>query len=168
MNILAKALIFCGFSGLFSPVWSVDLTMTGDPILTVSGKIHGQDTAKKIQFDLAALEAMGQTEFQTTTIWTDGVLTFVGVSLDVLVDRFDVQGGTILASAINDYVVQIPVSDAVPDGPILAYRVNGKEMSVRDKGPLWLVYPYDTHAKYRTEVVYSRSIWQLDRLEFAD
>jgi hypothetical protein len=40
-------------------------------------------------------------------------------------------------------------------------------MSVRDKGPLWLVYPYDSAAKYQSEVVFSRSIWQLNRLEIA-
>jgi hypothetical protein len=37
-------------------------------------------------------------------------------------------------------------------------------MSVRDKGPLWVIYPYDSD-DYRSEVIYSRSIWQLDRLE---
>jgi len=37
-------------------------------------------------------------------------------------------------------------------------------MSVREKGPLWVIYPYDSDAKFRTEVIYSRSIWQLDRL----
>lgn len=169
MNALFKAVFLCGFIGSYGPAWSVEpTTSTGAPILTVSGKINGQDSAEKVEFDLADLEAMGMTEVQTTTIWTDGVLTFVGVSLDVLVDRFEVESGTILASAINDYVVQIPVSDAVPNGPIIAYRVNGKEMSVRDKGPLWIVYPYDSNANYRTEVIYSRSIWQLDRLEFVD
>jgi hypothetical protein len=43
--------------------------------------------------------------------------------------------------------------------------MDGKTMSVRDKGPLWIIYPYDSSADYRTEVVYSRSIWQLDRIE---
>ncbi|MDP5360810.1 MAG: oxidoreductase, partial [Paracoccaceae bacterium] len=33
------------------------------------------------------------------------------------------------------------------------------------KGPLWVVYPYDMSADYRSEVIYYRSIWQLDRIE---
>ena len=65
----------------------------------------------------------------------------------------------------HDYAVEIPVSDSVEDGPILAYELNGAPMSVRDKGPLWLVYPYDQNPEYRSEVIYSRSIWQLDRIE---
>ena len=50
-------------------------------------------------------------------------------------------------------------------GPIIAYMMNGEEMSVRNKGPLWLVYPYDLNHEYRSEVIYSRSIWQLDRID---
>ncbi|MFM7446066.1 MAG: oxidoreductase, partial [Tabrizicola sp.] len=57
------------------------------------------------------------------------------------------------------------VSDAVEGGPILAYLQNGEPMSVREKGPLWVVYPYDLKAEYQTEVTFSRSIWQLVRLD---
>jgi hypothetical protein len=90
---------------------------------------------------------------------------FEGVSLDVITDLLGVEEGTLLATAINDYTVEIPVADAVPGGPIIAYLMDGEEMSVREKGPLWVVYPYDSNADYRSEVVYSRSIWQLDRIE---
>ncbi|RYH00523.1 oxidoreductase, partial [Salipiger sp. IMCC34102] len=79
----------------------------------------------------------------------------------------EVDGGTLLATAINDYTVEIPVSDAVEGGPIIAYQMDGAEMQVRDKGPLWIVYPYDDTPEYRSEVIYSRSIWQLDRIEVA-
>ena len=74
------------------------------------------------------------------------------------------EDGTITATAINDYAVEIPMSDAVEGGPIIAYHTNGEEMSRRDKGPLWVVYPYDSDIAYQTELVYSRSIWQLDRI----
>ena len=50
---------------------------------------------------------------------------------------------------------------------LLAFERNGKPMSVREKGPLWIVYPYDSDAKFQSEVYYSRSIWQLDRLAVA-
>ena len=38
-------------------------------------------------------------------------------------------------------------------------------MTLRDKGPLWLVYPYDADTAYQSEVIYARSVWQLDRIE---
>ena len=65
---------------------------------------------------------------------------------------------------INDYAVEIPSDDWVEGGPIVAYLNNDEPMSVREKGPLWVVYPYDSDAAYQTEVTYSRSIWQLDRI----
>jgi len=116
-------------------------------------------------YDRAALEALGETEFTTTTIWTEGPQTFTGVPLNVLLADAGIATGTLSARAINDYAVEIPVDEALEDGPIVAYTRNGAPMSVRDKGPLWLVYPYDSDPAFQTEVVFSRSIWQLDRLE---
>ncbi|MDG1801521.1 MAG: molybdopterin-dependent oxidoreductase, partial [Paracoccaceae bacterium] len=93
---------------------------------------------------------------------------FKGVSLVTLVTLIGADDGELLATAINDYTVSIPISDAIEGGPIIAYMLNDQEMSVRDKGPLWLIYPYDSSPDYRTEVVYSRSIWQLDRIELVE
>ncbi|MGB5864863.1 MAG: oxidoreductase [Sulfitobacter sp.] len=120
---------------------------------------------KTQSFDRAALEALGLETIETSTIWTEGVQTFEGVSLAVLAAEIGAEEGKLLATAINDYTVEVPLLDAVENGPIIAMRLNGEEMSVRDKGPLWIIYPYDADADYRTEVIYSRSIWQLDRIE---
>ena len=131
----------------------------GDTILSLT---HNGQTQT---FDRAALQALGTTTIETTTIWTEGTQVFEGISLARLAQEIEVQDGTLLATAINDYTVEIPLSDAVENGPILAMSMNGAAMSVRDKGPLWVVYPYDADADYRSEVIYSRSIWQLDRIE---
>lgn len=140
-------------------------TPNRDVILTVTGAVQSLDEAQKLEFDLDALSALGFETVETTTIWTDGVQTFEGVSLKTLMDTLGLEDGTLLATAINDYTVEVPVSDAVENGPIIAVRLNGETMSVRDKGPLWIIYPYDSSPDYRTEVIYSRSIWQLDRIE---
>lgn len=137
-------------------------------VLTVTGAITTTNVDDTAQFDVAMLSQIDATMIETTTIWTDGEQTFEGVSLDVLLERLGVSEGTILATAINDYTVEIPVSDAVPGGPIIAYHMNGNPMSVRDKGPLWVVYPYDSSTDYQSEVIYARSIWQLDRLEIVE
>jgi hypothetical protein len=130
-------------------------------LLTVSG------LGDPVTYDREALEALGAESFETSTIWTQGTQTFTGVSLVKLLGNFEVDKGQFSATAINDYAVAIPVSDAVEGGPIIAYEMNGAPMSVRDKGPLWLVYPYDANPDYRSEVIYSRSIWQLDRIDIA-
>ena len=134
----------------------------GDVLLTLTG--HGEPR----EYDRAALVAMDATSFTTTTIWTEGEQQFIGVSLKAFVDEAGITEGTLQARAINDYAVEIPVSDAVEGGPIIAYSLNGAAMSVRDKGPLWVVYPYDLNPDYQSEVTYSRSVWQLDRIELLD
>lgn len=136
--------------------------MAEELVLTVS------HNGEKTSFAVSELEEIGIEEFETTTIWTEGVQTFTGVSLAAFLNEFGVTEGTIKATAINDYAVEIPVEDAVEGGPIIAYRRNGETMSVRDKGPLWIVYPYDADPAYQTEVIYSRSIWQLDRVELIE
>lgn len=141
---------------------------TGDVVLTVSGTVDKINTGGAAQFDLEMLEALEKTTIETTTIWTEGRQTFEGVSLAALVVELGITGGILRATAINDYTVEVPLTDAVEGGPIVAYRLNGQTMSVRDKGPLWIVYPYDEQAEYRTEVIYSRSIWQLERIEAID
>jgi hypothetical protein len=136
----------------------------GAVILTVSGKIDATNAGDVAQFDLAMLQALPPTEITTETIWTPSEHVFTGVSLDVFLDHIGAEGGTLQAQAINDYTVEIPVSDAVPGGPIIAYAMDGAPMSRRDKGPLWIIYPYSSGPEYQTEVIYTRSIWQLDRL----
>ena len=139
-----------------------------DVVLTASGELDVTNVDNTAQFDMDMLMALDSTIIETSTIWTDGVQEFEGVELHVLLERLGVTSGTILATAINDYTIEIPVEDAVVDGPMIAYKLNQEFMSVRDKGPLWVVYPYDDNTDYRSEVTYSRSIWQLDRIEFVE
>ncbi|WP_028954908.1 oxidoreductase [Sulfitobacter sp. 20_GPM-1509m] len=151
------------------PLFAQDLAAPeGDVILTVSGQIATTNVDNTAQFDLDMLEELDATTFETSTIWSEGTHTFQGVSLKVLADRLGITGETLRATAINDYAVDIPLTDAVEGGPIVAYKMDDATMSVRDKGPLWIVYPYDSDAAYRSEVIYSRSIWQLDRIEALD
>jgi hypothetical protein len=69
------------------------------------------------------------------------------------------------AIALNDYRVEFPVDDALRGDVIVAYELDDKPMLVRDKGPLVLMFPFDTRPELRTAVNYSRAAWQLKALE---
>lgn len=127
--------------------------------------VTGPDGARS--YDLAALEALETVQFATATIWTEGTPEFTGVPLMTLLEDAGIAEGTVMATAINDYAVQIPVDEITAEYPVVAYRVDGQTMSVRDKGPLWVVYPYDANPDLQSEIAYSRSIWQLDRIAVA-
>ncbi|MAC78790.1 MAG: oxidoreductase [Rhodobacteraceae bacterium] len=141
---------------------------TGEVVLTISGAISNTNVDDTAQFDMDMLKAMDVETFETSTMWTEGVQTFTGVSLHALLEAVGADDVTIHATAINDYAVDIPPGDWKNEGPILAYERNGALMTIRNKGPLWIVYPFDSDARFRAEVIYSRSIWQLDRIIVGD
>lgn len=159
---LVKVLIvlMCSFAPALGGAQSLQ-SPTGPVVLTVRGDINAFNTEDSAEFDLRMLQNIGVAEIETSTVWTEGVNQFEGVELYDLMLFLGVQTGTILASAIDYYEVEIPVSDAIPNGPIVAYRMNGEEMSIRDKGPLWIMYPFDTRSEYATTEYFGRSIWQL-------
>ncbi|MCH2069116.1 molybdopterin-dependent oxidoreductase [Shimia sp.] len=136
-----------------------------DTLLTVSGDVSATDAGLTWQFEESDLRALPKVQFETDTIWTEGTQVFEGVSLSALLTHVGASDGNLLATAANDYTVSIPTSDAVENGPIIAYLRNGEKMTLRDKGPLWIVYPFAGNDAYKTEEYYSRSIWQLDRIE---
>ena len=138
---------------------------SGPVVLTVTGQIATRNTDDAAVFDLAMLEAMGAETIRTSTIWTTGVQEFTGVPLHRLLERLGVTEGRLIARAINDYAAELPMTDAVPGGAMIAFHRNGSPMSVREKGPLWIVYPYDAQESYRSETHFARSVWQLEQID---
>ncbi|WP_348539427.1 molybdopterin-dependent oxidoreductase [Shimia sp. R9_1] len=136
-----------------------------ETILAVYGDVATSSDGGAWSFSAEDLRTLPSESFQTETIWTEGEQTFVGVPLHSLLEHVGASNGKLIAIAANDYAVSIPTSDAVPNGPIVAYLRNGEEMSLRDKGPLWIVYPFAGNAAYKSEEYYSRSIWQLSQIE---
>ena len=162
-NILCVAILSI-FSGLTAFADEVPRPV-GDIILRLSGEITNTNTDDgRLELDLAMLQEMPVTTFKTNTIWLEKAVEFTGVNLKEILDYAGASGTLIHAITLNDYKVDIPAGMGDVDAPMVAYHIDGEIMSVREKGPLWVVYPYDQDAKYRTEVIYSRSIWQLDRL----
>ena len=76
----------------------------------------------------------------------------------------EVGGQRLIAVALNDYRCEIPAEDARQFDVVLARLQDGEPMRVRDKGPLFIVYPYDTDARLRSDRYYARSAWQLRSL----
>ncbi len=129
-----------------------------------NGNVTGQETAVAI-FDRPMLEDLGRHRIETSTDWTDGVQLFEGPLMRDLLDRIGASGTTITATAANDYSVEIPVSDFLRYPVILAFEMNGKRLTLRDKGPIWIVYPRDDHPELNDPLINGRWIWQLKHIE---
>lgn len=137
---------------------------TGPIILTVEGAITHTNQGDKAVFDRQMLESLGMQELQTKTPWTDGVPVFEGPLGSALLDAVGAQGQTMIFTALNDYSATVPVDDFRTYPVILAMKMDGKYLRVRDKGPLFIVYPFDTDATLNSEVIHNRSVWQIKGL----
>lgn len=134
----------------------------GRVILRVSGLIEGDERA----FDLVALEALGRQPLRTRTIWTGAaILDFQGVPLSLLLRAVGARGQRLRATALNDYAIDLPVEDADRHGAFLATRQDGQPIRVRDRGPVWLVYPWSDRPELDTPRFRDRAIWQLRHID---
>ena len=134
------------------------------PILTISGKVIASDAEAGLTFGRSDLEAMGTVSFETNTPWYKQSVKFEGVRLDKLMQKVGASGQRVVALALNDYSTEIPIEDFAKYHPILAFKRDGEYMPVRDKGPLFIVYPYDSDPELKSQKFYSRSAWQVNRL----
>jgi hypothetical protein len=133
-----------------------------DVLLSVDSRGDGSSLK---QFTDADLMALPQVEFMTSTIWTAGVSTFSGPTLSSVLEAAGAVDGVLLMTAVNDYKVEVPRAIVEPNVPILANRIDGQPFGIRDKGPLWLMFPFDSDSRYQSEEVYSFSIWQLTQIK---
>ena len=39
---------------------------------------------------------------------------------------------------------------------------------MRDKGPLWIMFPFDAKPELKSELIYSQSVWQLRKMTILD
>ena len=129
----------------------------GQVVLTIDGAVAGGH----VDMTLEQIEALGLEKIETTTPWHEGKVDFEGVPLQRLLEKVGAKGADLVIVALNDYRTQVPVEDATKYGVILASRKDGQEMPVSDKGPLFVIYPFDKYPELRNEVYYSRSAWQV-------
>ncbi len=165
-NSLSKLIVLVALAVAFSsgPLAAFEQP-TGRVILEIGGKItHSNDGDGGAVFDREMLEELGLTEIVTDTPWTKGLVRFEGVLVRDLLKAVGATGTSIRAIAINDYAVNIPLEDFEKYPVILALKMNEQYMRVREKGPLWVIYPWHDNPDLRTEVYHSRSIWQLKHI----
>tara|TARA_R110002020_G_scaffold19053_39_gene66243 strand:+ start:3084 stop:3587 length:504 start_codon:yes stop_codon:yes gene_type:complete len=161
--LLASALI--ALAVLPHSVLAETLSVPGGPVvLTVSGSITNTNIEQTAQFDLAMLDALAQHTTVTETPWYDGEQTFSGPLAAALLQAVGAEGSVVTVTALNGYSAEIPLTDFLESPVIFASRLNGEVFSVRDKGPLFVVYPFDAKPDLYNEVYFGRSVWQVNAI----
>lgn len=133
-------------------------------ILVVEGQITRCNSGLEAQFDLAMLKALPKTVVKTQNPWEPGVATYEGVLLRDLLDFVDANGNDLSITALNDYRADLKLADTQSVDVILAYRRNGEYMPVRERGPLFVVFPFSETPALASEERYAQSVWQVSRI----
>ncbi|WP_322889788.1 MULTISPECIES: hypothetical protein [unclassified Yoonia] len=166
---MIKHLLFAILAMIASVAQAADLPAPqGDVILTVSGNITHTNGDGVARFDRAMLEDLQQATVTTATPWFDDVHNFSGPLGAAILDAVGAQGATLRVVALNDYAATVPAADLHDLGVVFATHLDTRPMSVREKGPLFLIYPFDDNPDLFDEVYFGRSVWQIARIEVLD
>jgi hypothetical protein len=161
---LPGLLALCAVGVPITSTCAEDSPPRGRVILTVTGAIAEANGSRRSEFDLAALERLGLSKLITWTPWTDGEVEFEGVLARRLMEAVGARGTDVAARALNDYEEEIPIEDFERYDVLLAMRMNGQLMRVRDKGPIWIVYPWSDNPELDDFATREKSVWQLNAL----
>jgi hypothetical protein len=131
-------------------------------------RVVGSD-GKIVTYSSHDLAKLPQHTLTTHTAWTSGSHEFAGVRLADLLKASGIEPKAkdyshVIASALNDYVIDIPFEDVAKYDVLVATSMDGRPLTVRDKGPYWLVYPRDQFEELRDPRFDNRWAWQLKEL----
>lgn len=153
--LFAGLVLMAGFALAPSQAMAADA-----PLLVVKGP----GPASAVTFSRDDLEQMGLVSVKTSTPWNEGVVDFEGVPIKDLLAQAGVSGTTATVTALNDYSVDIPVSDFAQFNVILATRRDGAHMPVDDQGPFFVIYPFDSHPVLQAQPYHGRAVWQVKEI----
>ncbi|WP_227819983.1 hypothetical protein [Marinobacterium aestuarii] len=134
---------------------------SGPVILTLEGALSNTNGNGVARFDREMLEGLSLHRTRTGTPWTEGTIDFEGPLGRLVLDFVGAKGETLIVTALNDYSAEVPLADFYTYDVILALKMDGDYIRIRDKGPIFIIYPFADFPALQTEVIHNRSVWQL-------
>lgn len=128
-------------------------------------KVHSKDGAHSLDMTASELAKLEMHRYKAILPGGAGDVQEVGGPLmrDVL-QAAGVTGSKITARALDGYELDIPMEDVQNFDVLTATEVDGKPLSVRDRGPAWIVYPTVDHPELKDALYEARSVWQIKEL----
>lgn len=137
---------------------------SGEVVLTVQGQIANTNDGASATFDMAMLESLPHHSIKTENPWEDGMTTYQGVLLRDLWAAVGARGAVMTLFALDDYHNDISSRDVQSIDVMLAYKREGAYMPIRNKGPLFVVFPFTDDPSLLTAARKDQSVWQVNRI----
>lgn len=137
----------------------------GEVLLKVTGNIAVANSGNELHLDREQLMAIDPRAVETSTPWTDGVKRFEGPLFRSVLEAAGARGERVRVRTLNDYTVEIPLSDLEQYDVILALQQDGAPLEVRELGPVFVLYPFDDYPELFNQSVRHRSAWHVISLD---
>ncbi|MFH0265908.1 hypothetical protein [Vibrio rumoiensis] len=122
-------------------------------------------SGQRISLTREELESLPQTTFTTSTPWTKGIHSYQGPKLNLIINKLSQPLNGIRIYALNGYSYDIGIKDLQKYPFVLALQQDSKNMTLRNKGPLWVLVPFDQNPKFISdEKLLNQSVWQVNKI----
>ena len=137
-----------------------------EPIPTVHGKVGTTNSDAAIVMDKSAVEAVGVVEYDVHDPFEDQSIVYSGVLMSDLLKVWQIpdEVETVRITALNDYQIDVPITDFYNYPVLLALQADGVYMEPSYRGPAMLVYPMDDFELDPISIK-RRWIWQIKSIE---
>lgn len=138
-----------------------------DVFLTISGKIAKTTDSANNAYEMSEHEflALPASTVTTSTSWTPKS-DFAGPLLSKVLSNADAKGTKLRLIALDNFSVEVDAGYLEKYGTILAASKNGVRLTIRDFGPIFVMYPRDSFKEeLDTPAAASYLVWQLCGIE---
>lgn len=140
-------------------------TPTGEVILEIYGAIEKTNNDDVAEFDQTMINQLSKRVIHTNNHVVKDVVPYEGVDLSTLLKQLGAKGSIARVFALDDYVAEISIAEIHKYKVILATKENGKNLTIEDKGPFFVVFPFNDYPELRDNTHYSQSVWQVKSIE---
>ena len=116
--------------------------------------------SKELVFSEKQLQALPQKAFKTKHTWATVVQEFSGPLLTDVIQQICPQAKEVYLRSLDQYSVTIDFQKVVKYEAILALTIDGKPLTVREKGPIWLMINTDD-LNIAARTLDNMLVWQL-------
>jgi len=116
-------------------------------------------------FTQQQLMQLPQHEVTTNLPWTEESHRYSGPRLEDVLSSLDAKGQWLTLRALDYYSVSLNLNRIKKFNPILALKIDGKLLTVRSKGPIWLILPVDSYPELNAALYNDYMVWHLVKID---
>jgi len=156
-------IIKVGFLSLLF-TFSFYLSASEKKLLTVSSTSESINAT----FTQQQLMQLPQHEIKTNLPWTEDSHTYSGPRLEDVLTSLEAKGEWLTLRALDYYSVSVNINKIKKFNPILALKKDDKLLTVRSKGPIWLILPVDSYPELNAALYNDYMVWHLVKIDVED